>query len=311
MTRLLVTGASGLLGLNMGLQVSGRHAVTGVVNTNGLTRIPFPIVTADLAAPDAAERLVDEVQPEVMIHCAAMANVDECETQPERARLVNALLPGRLAAAAAQRGVQMVHISTDAVFDGQPRLDSGYCETDAPNPLSVYARTKLEGEQQVLAANPAAIVARVNFYGWSLTGQRSLAEFFFNNLSAGRGVKGFTDVLFCPLLVHELVDILLRMTELRLTGLYHVVSSEALSKYDFGLLLAQTFGLDGSLIQPISVAEAGLRAVRSPDLRLNTSRLAQALGAPLPGQRLQMQRFYELYQQGYPRQLRALRGEPA
>ena len=94
-----------------------------------------------------------------------------------------------------------MHVSTDAVFDGQAAATT---EQDTPNPLSIYARTKLDGERGVAEANPDAIIARVNLYGWSLSGRRSLAEFFFNNLSAGKRVKGFTDVYFCPLLANDL-----------------------------------------------------------------------------------------------------------
>ncbi len=100
-------------------------------------------------------------------------------------------------------------------------------------------------------ANPQAIIARVNFYGWSLNGTRSLGEFFYRNLSAGKNVKGFTDVLFCPLLVNHLVDLLLTMAEKDLKGLYHVVSSEHLSKYEFGCRIARLFDLDEKLIRQL------------------------------------------------------------
>ena len=95
---------------------------------------------------------------------------------------------------------------------------------------------------------------------------------------------GFTDVFFCPLQVNVLSEILLRMAELRLSGLYHVVSREALSKYDFGCRIARLFGLDESLITPVSWKDGGLKAARSPNLTLRTEKLAAALGEPLPDQ---------------------------
>jgi len=305
MKRLLVTGASGLLGLNLALQMTDAYEVTGVVHENGLTNVPFRVLAADLAAEDVAERLLDVVEPQALIHCAAMANIDACEHQPERAWAVNAQLPGHLARLAAQRGVRMVHLSTDAVFDGQR---GGYVESDEPNPLSVYARTKLDGERLVLEANPQAVVARVNFYGWSLGGQRSLAEFFVNNLSAAKTVNGFTDVMFCPLMVNDLADLLLKLAEAEeLSGIYHVVSSERLSKYEFGVSLARRFGLDAGLIRPVSVMEGGLTARRSPRLDLNVDRLTAALGTPPPGLHSGLERFYTQSVQGYPQYIRSLR----
>ena len=306
--RLLVTGASGLLGLNLCLDAvrTGGLSVVGVVHHHPLAaNAPFPTRALDLLQLSEREiaSLLEEIQPDAVIHCAAAANLDYCEANPEIARQVNGVLPGLLAGAARRSGVQFVHISTDCVFDGQ-RGD--YVELDTPNPVGVYAATKLMGEHMVAEANPEAIIARVNFYGWSLQGKRSLAEFFFNNLSGGQQVKGFTDVLFCPLLANDLGRLLLQMLNKHLSGLYHVVSRQHLSKYDFGVALANTFGLDAGKIIPVSVAQAGLAARRSPLLTLRVDKLARDLGAPLPEQAQGLQAFYEQYQQGYPSILRSL-----
>jgi len=302
--RILVTGASGLLGLNLALRAArDGHLVIGTVKDHVLRTDAFQTVQNDLLVPGAVEGLIDQTQPDWVIHCAAMANVDACEADPEQARKVNSELPARLAAYVARGGARLVHISTDAVFDGQR---GGYSEEDAPNPLGVYARTKLEGERGVAEANPQAIIARANLFGWSLSGRRSLGEFFFYNLSAGKRVKGFTDVFFCPILANDIAPILLRMLEKRLNGLYHVVSRECVSKYEFGVRLARRFGLDEGLITPASVAEAGLKAARSPNLTLRTDKLAAALGKPSPDLSTGIDGFYTLYQQGYPQFLKRM-----
>lgn len=298
--RILVTGASGLLGLNLALEASKEHTVFGQVNTHGLRSTDFNVVQADLLRPGTIERLLEQTRPDWVINCAALAIVDACETDPDRARQLNSEVPAQLAANVARGGARLVHISTDAVFDG---LRGEYTETDPPNPLSVYARTKLEGERAVAAANPDAIIARVNLYGWSLTRSRSLGEFFFYNLQAGKPVKGFTDVYFCPLLANDLAPLLLDMLAAGLSGLYHAVSSECITKYDFGIAIARRFGLDETLITPASVSSGGLKAARSPHLTLRTDKLAQALGRPLPGFSEGLERFYKLYQQGYPQKI--------
>lgn len=303
MMRILVTGASGLLGLNFALRYHADHQVSGVVRRNPLRNPPFRQITADLSDSQTLESVLEQTQPQVVLHCAAMANVDECERQPQRAFQVNAGLPTALARAAVRHGFRLVHLSTDAVFDGQ-RGD--YREEDTPNPLSVYARSKWQAEQQVLEACPQAIVARVNFYGWSLSGQRSLGEFFFYNLKESRPVRGFTDVFFCPLEATQLADLLLRLVEKGAEGLFHVVSSECQSKYQFGVSVARRFGLDESLIEPVSVSEGGLVARRSPNLRLRTDKLRAVLGEPPPNQAAALERFYQLYLDGYPKRIRSL-----
>ena len=303
MTRILVTGASGLLGLNFSLQVNGQHEVVGVVHQNQLTGVPFPVARADLSAPGKLAEILREFRPQVVLHCAALANVDACEDYPEKAYRINAEVPGELAKLCAQQGIHFVHISTDAVFDGQ---EGSYLEGDLPNPINTYAETKLAAEHLVAAANPNALIARVNFYGYSIFGKRSLGEFFVNHLAAGEPVKGFTDVVFCPLQVNDLTDVLLEMIEKRLSGLYHVLSPESLSKYDFGCRIAETFGFDSSLISPITWADAGLKATRSPNLTLRVDKLQRDLGHSLPGLEQGIRRFHSLYQEGYPERIKSL-----
>jgi dTDP-4-dehydrorhamnose reductase len=301
MSRILVTGASGLLGIHFGLQYAAEHEIIGVAHTHRLKDLPFALHCLDLAQAGAADKLVAETHPELILHCAALANVDQAESNPALAQRINAEVPGELAAAARRTGAVMVQISTDAVFDG---TRGDYRETDEPNPINVYAHSKLAGEAAVLAANPEAIVARVNFYGWSLGGQRSLGELFYNQLSAGRKMFGFTDVFFCPLQVNVLGSLLLKMAQRGLSGIYHVVSSEALSKYDFGCRIARRFGLDESLIQPVSWVEAGLKAARSPRLTLRTDKLAAVLGEPLPGQAGSLDTFFAQFQTGLHNRIR-------
>jgi dTDP-4-dehydrorhamnose reductase len=303
MTRYLVTGASGLLGINFALRVCQEHTVVGVFTDARLQGSPFTEQVADLTQPGQIDWLVTTYKPDVILHTAAITNLDTCEKQPDLARRLNAEVPGELAAAARKSGAKMVHISTDAVFDGtQP----GRTETDTPNPINIYAKTKLAGEQAVLAANPDALVARVNFYGWSISGSRSLAEWFYNNLKSGTHINGFTDVVFSPLLVTDLADTLLEMVTKGMSGLYHVLGSECISKYDFGVRLARVFGLREELLKPISVASSGLAAPRSPNLCLSTAKLVAALGHPLPGIDEGLQKLAEQDAQGYRARLRTL-----
>lgn len=303
MTRILVTGASGLLGLNLALEAAKEHQVIGVLHSRALHGAPFDTVQADLLEDGAVERLLDDARSDWVVHCAALADVDDCEGQPELARQLNTELPGRLAAAAQERNLRFLHLSTDAVFDGRR---GNYAETDEPSPISVYGHSKLEGEYAVMDQHPHAIVARVNFFGWSLFGNRSLGEFFYNNLQGGQTVNGLTDRDFCPLLANDLARILLRMLQSELKGLYHVVSADCVSKYDFGVMLADQFGLDAGLIQAATSEDLGYAAARPPKLTLDTRKLATALGQALPTVAEGIEGFYRLHQAGYPTQLRAM-----
>jgi dTDP-4-dehydrorhamnose reductase len=306
MTRILITGASGLLGINLAQEIMSAHEVIGV-DRGKLVNAPFKVVKADLSDLHSVDSILDSEQPAWLINCAALADLEACERDPDTARRLNIDLPAQLARSCNARDIRFVHISTDAVFDGEK--DGAYSEDDTPNPLGVYSQTKLEGEHAALSENPRAIVARVNFYGWSLGGRRSLAEFFVNNLSTHKTISGFTDVTFCPMLVNGTARTLVKMLEKKLTGLYHLVGPQAMSKYQFGVEIARKFQFNDGDIAPKSVLASGLTARRSHNLWLSTHRLSTALGESLPHFSTGLDEFYTQLQHGYPQKIRSYQQE--
>jgi dTDP-4-dehydrorhamnose reductase len=300
--KLLLTGVSGLLGINFAQELMDEHEVIGV-DRGKLVNAPFRILKHDLLEKDAVESILDKTYPDWLVNCAALADLDLCEEDPGLAKLLNTDLPRRLARACKTRGIPFAHISTDAVFDGQK--DGYYSEEDPPNPVGAYAKTKLDGEWAALIENPSAIVTRVNFYGWSLNGRRSLAEFFYNNLTNNKSMSGFTDVLFCPMLVNDTARTLVKMLQRGLKGLYHLVGPQAMSKYQFGVELARRFKLSESEITPKSVNFAGLIAKRSNNLWLSTRKLSTELGEDLPNFSTGLDEFFTQYEQGYPQKIRS------
>lgn len=301
MTRILITGASGLLGINLALEATKKYEVVGQTNRYSLLGPGFTTLEADLLQPGEVERVLEESQADWLINCVALANLDACERQPELAQQRNAELPGRLAAQAAKRGMRFLQVSTDAVFDG---IKGDYDEEDVPSPISVYGRTKRIAELAVKAAHPHVLIVRPNFFGWSLSGERSLSEFFYNNLSANRTVDGYTDRIFCPLLVTDLAAIMLQLLEENLRGIYHAVSSDHMSKFDFGVALANKFGLDANLISPLTTSNTP--APRSLNLALRTSRVQKILGHRPPTIAEGIERLFEQLQSGYRSRLLAM-----
>mgnify|MGYP003973007981 CR=1 FL=1 len=299
--RILVTGASGLLGLNFCLAKNSDFDVIGIANQTHFHALPFPIINLDLTLDGSIPKVLDQTYPNLVINCAAMANVDQCEAFPEKAVRINAEIPGIIANECAHRSIPLIHISTDAVFDG---IDGDYCESDIPNPISVYSKTKYQGEMNVLDAFPSALVARVNFFGFSVSGKRSLAEFFLNSLLEGECVFGFTDIFFSPLYVIDLIDILMEISRKELSGIYHIVSRDTLSKYAFGMLISEKFGLDGKLINPKSHLQSNLVAKRSPNLKLDINKL-QSAGIEIPDVALAVDHFYKDYQAGVANTIRS------
>lgn len=217
---------------------------------------------------------------DLAINCIALASHEGCEEDVETAYAVNAEFPGKLAAACAQAGVRLIHISTDAVFDG-PHSEP-FTELDIPLPLSAYGRSKLEGENQVLGEQPDALVVRTNFFSWSVSGRNGVLDFFLNALTQGREVPGFTDYVTSSIYAGDLANSLRDLVTLDYSGILHIVSTSAVSKFEFGNLVAEVFGLRADLIWESSLASQTALTHRAPDLSLSPALIESILLRSMP-----------------------------
>jgi dTDP-4-dehydrorhamnose reductase len=256
-----------------------------------------------LSRPGAADELIGAERPAWVVHCAAAADVDQCERDPAWANRLNVEMADRVAEASTKAGARLVHVSTDAVFDGER---GGYRESDLPRPVNVYGRSKLEGEQAVLTRDPGAAVLRTNFFGWHPWGRRGLAEWFLSQFESSVPIPGFVDSWIAPLLVNDLAGLILEITAHGLSGVYHAAGSECLSKYEFGRRLAREFGFDETRVRPAHIDEAGLDAPRPRNLCLDNSKLKRDVGLYLPGASEGLVRFRQLKETAYVRELKSL-----
>jgi dTDP-4-dehydrorhamnose reductase len=261
--------------------------------------VPFEAV--DISQPEQLPGLIERTGADVILHSAAVSTIEGCERDPALARRVNVDASRELARQSAETGSRFIYISTDAVFDG---MRGGYTEEDPPTPTTEYGRTKLEGERAVLKANPEALVARVNFYGWSPSGQRSLAEFFYGRLARGEEVRGFDDVVVSTLYVGWLVNHLIALADRRAHGVVNVVSTEPISKYDFGRRLALSFGFDPDLVRRARSTDH-LAIARGSRLDLRTEKMVGLLGSPGVDQQAGLDRLVADFASGRPRALSA------
>jgi dTDP-4-dehydrorhamnose reductase len=265
--RWLVTGAQGFLGSNAGkfLWANGIPA-TGVVRGGNAPQFDS-VVQGDLTVPGYTAAVIEKEAPNVILHCAAVSSHPDCEANPELAFRVNAQACGEIARAAENIGATLIYISTDSVFDGQR---GNYSETDPTNPFSVYGETKLQGEHLVLAETNALVI-RTNFFGWSPTNQRSILEFFVKNLEQGKQVPGYTNVTTTSLYAQTLLTYIWQLHKSEQSGIFHVTSLDALTKREYGQLVADTFALNSALIQPTE-------SEQPRNISLDTTKLAHFLG---------------------------------
>jgi dTDP-4-dehydrorhamnose reductase len=299
----LVTGAGGLLGANLTrtLLDSGKQAVA-LCHRHMLQVSGVRVLQADLTDRSATLELVTGVRPAWVVHCAALTHVDWCEEHPADAHRINVTMARHVAQAAHQVGARLLYISTDSVFDG---CRGSYAEEDSTAPINEYARSKLRGEEAVLDELPDSLIVRTNIYGWNVQQKKSLSEWMLSQLMSGQPFPGFQDVIFNPLLANDLGQLLIEMMERQLRGVYHVASAEACSKYQFGVQLAEVFGLDRRLVRPASIDDCPLRAPRPKNSSLRTDRITRALGRPMPGLLAGLERLHSLRCRGEPEPLGA------
>ena len=276
-----MTGSRGFLGTNAGVFLQGRARLVGQARASAPSALYERIVALDLRNAAEMGRLVREVRPDVILNAAAISGHETSANDPEQAYAVNVVAAGAIAEAAADVGARMIHISTDAIFNGET---GNYSEDDEPSPFSYYGETKLAGEQAVRAAVDDHLIVRTNFFGWSETGRKSVLEFFVNSLRAGTSVRGYPDFIVTSIYIQSLLEAIAELGERGTTGTVHIASSDALSKYDYGMLVADQFGLDPALIARLGPDPGTHTASRSRDLSLDTSRAAGLLGAPLQTQ---------------------------
>src|ERR1019366_1417235 len=303
---LVVTGASGLLGASvLRSAVELGWETVGFCHQHVIRDPTIQVASLDLTDDSATRRLLFDLRPDAIVHCAAATNVDWCEDNPKQAEAINVQASAVLAEIASALNARFVYVSTDSVFDGKR---GNYVETDEAAPLNVYARSKLAGERETLRRNKAAIVVRVSIYGWNAQNKDSLAEWVLRRLEGGKHVPGFTDVFFTPILVNDLVPVLFAMLQHELSGLYHVAGSEGISKFEFARRVATAFGFDPARVTPCQVKDMRLRAARPLDVSLNTEKVRIALGRSMPDVDSGLCGFRERRSRQYPQQLKTYLG---
>jgi len=276
--KLLVTGASGLLGHKVvQLALDKGHEVYSLYKEHS-TNLGKPI-KLDLSDQIHVLETVSEIKPQAIIHTAAYTDVDGCEINKDLAWKANADATKHLSRASAKTNSHLTYVSTDYVFDGEKGL---YSEEDKPNPISYYGYTKLKGEEFVKEHATQWCIARASvIYGWSQTQKLNFATWLIHSLTQGKEVKVLTDQYVSPTLNTNLAQMLLDISERKVTGILHTAGATRASRHEFALKLAQVFNLDTKMIKPANADEMSWRAQRPKDSSLNVSK-ANAILNPKP-----------------------------
>ncbi len=267
--RVIVTGAAGLIGRYV-VESASRWAPDWDVQ--GLGRADL-----DLTDRDAAERMWQRLEPNAVIHCAALSRTKDCEQHPNLARRINVDATAYLARLS--KDIPFLFLSSGEVFDG---LAGWYHETDEPKPINFYGKTKLEAEQLVLQ-NPRHTVVRIVLTaGTSQNGDRSFVEDMRRAAKSGASITLYADEYRCPLPAGAIARAIWELIGKDEPGLFHLGGCERVSRWEIGQALLPWYPeLQGRLAKGCASDHTG--APRPADLSLNCEKVQALLSFPIPG----------------------------
>jgi dTDP-4-dehydrorhamnose reductase len=267
--RIIVTGAAGLIGQYC-VKSASRWAPDWEVR--GLSRADL-----DLTDHIAVERTWQLLKPNAVIHCAALSRTKDCEHDPQLARRINVDATAHLARLS--KDIPFIFLSSGEVFDGET---GWYQETDEPNPINFYGKTKHEAEQLVLQNPHHTVVRIVLTAGTSQNGDRSFVEDMCRTAQSGKSVTLYADEYRCPLPAGAIARAIWELVGKDESGLFHLGGCERLSRWEIGRALLPWYPeLQGRLGKGYACNHTG--APRPADLSLNCEKIQALLSFPIPG----------------------------
>lgn len=298
--KVCITGITGLLGSNLAYILRDVHEIIGI-DRHDFNMEKVENVVLDIKDLKKLDEVVSDIMPDVLIHCLAEVNIDSCENKREDADFVNVSITEQLIRSCQQLGCKFIFVSTDAVFDG--RSNQLYKEEDKSSPINHYGETKVEGEEITLSVENN-LVLRTNIFGINMRDKMSLSEWVISSLKQNQDISMFEDSITSPILVNEFARVLMMVLEEDLSGVYNLVSTGAISKYEFGVSIKELFGITEGKIEKISIDEFGFKAKRGKNLSLDNGLLSNRLNVTIQTPMEGLVELKELYKSGYDGRLK-------
>lgn len=272
MKRLFITGGSGLLGSKF-TDLDGSYEVTTTYNKNPRENA----VKLDITDENDVLNKIEHISPDLVVHSAALTNVDYCEDHQKEAYQINAQGALHIAKACEKVDSKLIYVSTDFVFDGEERL---YQENHKTNPISYYGLSKLKGEEFVQNSYVKYAIARVSvLYGWHEN--FNFVMWVINELENGNQINIVTDEFNSPTYADNAAEAILNIFSKGKEGIYHIAGDERISRFEFAKNIARVFELDETLINPIESDKLIRKAKRPMDSSLCVEKAKENLDIKL------------------------------
>ena len=271
----LIIGASGQV---------GEHLHNTLKNLNqSVTGTYYPdardgLVQLDIRDRQAVADLLQQLQPEIVYLPAAITNVEYCEENPKDTYQTNVLGTRNVVLETNRIKAKLVFFSSDYVFDGE---NGPYTEMDPINPISHYGLQKVYGEHFITSYSENYLIIRTTVvFGWESQG-KNFVQRLLNSLKADQSVRVPIDQIGSPTYAPNLAETVIELASKDESGIFHIVGTELANRYEFSIAAAEIFGLDQSLIIPVSTSELGQIAPRPLKAGMRTNKAQKVLDTPL------------------------------
>lgn len=243
--KILLTGATGLLGKNIYQRLYSKYKVVGSYNKNTVENM----IKLDLENHKELKKILDFIQPDIIVHAAAMTDLNFCEDNPVKAKLINADAVAIIAKWSESNNSKLVYISTDYVFDGE---NGPYKENSTPAPLQIYGYTKLLGEIAVERFSSNHAIIRVGIlHGFNdITDKDTVTMSIINNLKEKKKIKLDNQRIKYPTLIDDISKAIEKIIHENLTGKFHIVGCEPVTRYEWGLKISSKLNISADYLQP-------------------------------------------------------------
>ncbi len=268
-SKLLITGASGFLGPYLCRTAADKYTVFGLSNKNKISMKNINILSVDLCDIKSLKELFSRIKPDAVIHAAAMSAPDLCQQYPLESNKINVLASLHIADLCCLQRIPLVFISTDLVFDGG---QGNYLESDPVSPVSLYGEQKVKAENGILKQLPNAVICRMPLMFGAVSGSaQSFIQPMIHSFKNSVQQALFTDEFRSPISAASASEGILLALE-KTTGVVHLGGRQRISRYDFGVMLAEIGKFDKKLIVSKLQKEINFAAPRPADVSLNSSK---------------------------------------
>lgn len=280
--KIFITGGSGVLGSKLVESLFRENEVSYSFLSHSYIIegcIPYEL---DITKSKSTVDLILQIRPEITVHTSALTDVDFCETNRELANAINIEGTRNVVDACKKVNSKVIYISTSNVFDGMKKI---FLEDDMPNPINYYGFTKLEGERIVANSNLPFLILRIDQpYSWVKKWQKkNFVLWVLEKLEASNVVEVFVDWYNNPTLINNFIEVTNKLLKKEKEGIYHVVGSDFINRYEWALRIANIFGKDKNRIRPIRSGRLRTLAAKRANANLSNSKTQKETGVTLLG----------------------------